>query len=369
VRLPSFVVVAVLLVWAPGSQATEPPNLLEALGVQQALASQHPNDPEILNDLGNLLVLAETLDEAEDAYRRSLEINPDNTTTRYNLALVLMEQGHTKQATKELHQVLELDPYHAWSLYQLGSLSASAGRRSKAVDFYTRALALNPGLASPAVNPHIVENRYLTESQLRLYLARAEASQAPRLYQRPGHVAALLLPTSESDPTAAPIAEPNTDSEPLSEGQDATRPQESGGQSGRGTEGTQIRERRPTPSGVPEETSAAEQSEAESEESEPQTQQNDVSDSPRALSEGDLAPTTVGEGVGYEGSPGQPPSTGSTTRPGGTVSYPRTTTPRSGSPSSAAPGSDSFVPTVGSTGRLDLELLIEDSSPALASGP
>ena len=372
VRLSSFVAVAVLLFFTPSSQATSPPNLPEALRAQQAQALQHPNDPEILNDLGNLLILAGSLDEAEETYRRSLEISPDNTTTRYNLALVLMEQGLNKQATKELYQLLELDPYHAWSLYQLGTLSASAGRRSKAVDFYTRALTLRPELASPAINPHVIENRYLTESQLRLYLANAEAAQAPRLYQRPGHVAELLIPTAESDPATTPLEEPGTDPESLPENQQMSRPNEPGGQvdqRGTGTEGTQIPEMRPTPRWQPAEDSP-------SEEAPTQTEQSDATDSPRVLSEEDLVPTTVGQGVGYGGSSGRSSSTRPTTQPGGTVSYPRTTTPRSGSPSSAtapqpqsAPGSDSFVPTVGSTGRLDLELLIEDSSPALAAGP
>ena len=368
-RLSSLVTVVVLLVWTPGSQATAPPNLLEALTAQQVQASQHPNDPEILNDLGNLLVLAGTLDAAEEAYRGSLEINPDNTTTRYNLALVLIEQGRTKQATNELHQVLELDPYHAWSYYQLGTLSASAGRRSQAVDFYTRALALRPALASPAINPHIIENRYLTESQLRLYLAKSEATQAPRLYERPGNVAELLLPTSEPDPTTPPLEEQATDPESILEDLSESGPNEPAGQihyDSAGSEGTQLREMRPAPTWEPEEASPSEHEDVAAEDIDPQTGHGDVTDSPRVLSEEDLVPTTVGRGVGYAGSTDQPSSTRSRARPGGTVSYPRTTTPPQ---PQTTPGSDSFVPSVGSTGRLDLELLIENSTPALAPGP
>ena len=135
------------------SPATSPPHLYEALEAQRAQASQNPNDPEILNDLGNLLVLAGSIAEAEEVYLQSLEISPDNTATRYNLALVLMEQGHRSQATKELNRVLAIQPQHAWSLYQLGTLSALAGRRNKAVGYYTKALALDPDLASPVVNP------------------------------------------------------------------------------------------------------------------------------------------------------------------------------------------------------------------------
>ena len=75
-RLPSLVIVAIMVFWASGLPATSPPNLYEALRAQQAEASLHPSDPEILNDLGNLLVLAGSLDQAEEAYRRSLELDP-----------------------------------------------------------------------------------------------------------------------------------------------------------------------------------------------------------------------------------------------------------------------------------------------------
>ena len=218
-RLSSLVTVAIMVCWGAGVPAASPPNLHEALRAQQAEANLHPNDPEIMNDLGNLLVLAGSLDQAEEAYRRSLEIDPDNVTTRYNLALVLMEQGRDKLATKELQHVLDLDPAHAWACYQLGTISASLGRRSKAVAYYTRALTLNPELASPAVNPHILENHYVTESQLRRYLANLEAAQAPRLYQRPEQVTELLIPPVETEvrpaatPAPAPTADPDADPE------------------------------------------------------------------------------------------------------------------------------------------------------------
>jgi len=386
VRLSSLFTIAALFFWAPSSHATSPPNLDEALRAQQAQAHQYPHDPEILNDLGNLLVLAGSLSEAEDTYIRSLEISPDNTTTRYNLGLVLMEQGHAKKATKEFHQVLELEPYHAWSLYQLGTLSASAGRRSKAVEYYTRALSLNPELASPAVNPHIIENRYLTEAQLRLYLAKAEAAQAPRLYQNPGQVAELLIPTSESETTTTPFVELITDPEALPEDQRVIQPVEPRGpvdQSGVGNDGTQNLQRYPAARWEPAESPSLDEGEMESEDLRPQTEWDDSSGADRVLTEQDLVPTTVGQGVGSIDSTRSSSSTPPPARSGGTVSYPRATTPRSGSASGTAPPqpqtvtprpqptprSQSFVPTIGSTGRLDLELLVEDGLPAVASGP
>ena len=370
VRLSSLVTVGVMLLLGWSSQAASPPNLYDALVAQQEQADLHPNDPKILNDLGNLLVLAGSLDEAEEAYHRSLDLSPDNTTTRYNLALVLMEQGQTKPASKELQHVLELDPNHAWSLYQLGTISASSGRRDKAVDYYTRALALNPDLASPAVNPHIIENRYLTESQLRLYLAQAEAAQAPRLYQQPNQVARLLIPTE------ATSSEGDAGTAPENEGQTHAWSEEQGGQAPPAVgepEAAQPLALQQTPSWEPVEETGDDRDQA---------MQEAPSESPRVITEEDLVPTTVGQGVGYVDSNRQPSSQPSTPRSGGTVTYPRTT-PRSGTPQGQprtqpqtvspspqpTPRSQSFVPTIGSTGRLDLELLFEDIRPAVAPGP
>lgn len=364
VRLSSLVIVAAVLLCAPGLQATSPPNLHEALRLQQAQADLHPNDPEILNDLGNLLVLAGSVDEAEEAYRRSLEIDPDNTTTRYNLALALMEQGRNKQATQELHSLLEVDPYHAWALYQLGTISATTGRRTKAVDYYTRALNLNPELASPAVNPHIIENRYLTESQLRLYLQNAEAAQAPRLYQRPGEVAKLLIPAADPAAQPGPDQAPAAEAESQPEVRTLTLEQGTVLREDPDTLGDDRPLHRETQPPVADEPDAG-----------PRVEQSEAGDSPRTLSEEDLAPSSVGAGGGYVSSPAQAPSRRPTTRPGGAVSYPGTATSRSGSPSTTTPpqpqttGSDPFVPAVGSTGRLDLELLFEDGSTTVAPGP
>jgi hypothetical protein len=252
----------------------------------------------------------------------------------------------------------------------MGTISASAGRRDKAVDYYTRALALNPDLASPAVNPHIIENRYLTESHLRLYLAQAEAAQAPRLYQRPNQVAQLLIPTDASSSTA------DTGTAQVKDGQTPTWSEEQGGQAAPAvgeSESTQTLELQQAPSWEPAEETGGDREQAV---------QDEPRESPRVITEEDLVPTTVGQGVGFVDSTRQPASQPSTPRSGGTVTYPRTA-PRSGTPqgqprtqpqtvspgAQPTPRSQTFVPAVGSTGRLDLELLFEDSTPAVAPGP
>ena len=174
--------------------AAPPENLQDALQAQRSLVAQNPKDADQLNDLGNLLALARDLDGAEEAYRRALQIEPTSTTILYNLALVLQEQGETKQARQTLQSILEINPDHAWGHYQLGTLYDAQNNRTKALEHYERAFTLDRSLVNPQINPHIVENPLVTEALLLLYLAQSPSTQAPRLYKEPGNVADLLLP-------------------------------------------------------------------------------------------------------------------------------------------------------------------------------
>lgn len=203
-RTATVSAISLTVLSALAATAMSPPNLREALAAQRAVVASHPGDPKVLNDLGNLLVLDGKLQEAEETYRRSLELAPENPTTRYNLALVLAELEQRRPAIQELEEVVRIDPGHAWAHYQLGTLHLAEGRRSKAVESYTEAFLLDPELTSLAVNPHMVENRLATEALLRAYNIRSKAAEAPRLYEQPGHVANLLAPPP---PEAAPETE------------------------------------------------------------------------------------------------------------------------------------------------------------------
>jgi len=197
------------LVAALAVRASSPPNLEPALAAQRALAVERPNDAAVLNDLGNLLRLAGRLDEAEQTYRRSIELAADQTVAHFNLAVLLQQKGEWSPALKELRTVLRLDPNHAWAHYQVGMIEDSQGNDSRAVEAYARAFTLDPQLAFPEVNPHIIENRLLTAALIRSYQrGHGSSIQAPNAYADPGRIAALLVP-----PLAAEGEAPRSDEE------------------------------------------------------------------------------------------------------------------------------------------------------------
>jgi len=173
--------------------AAAPPNLSHALEEQKRLAAQRPQDAAVFNDLGNLLLLARKPDEAEQAYRKAVELDPKRTSALFNLGLLHQQHNEPRQALELYRQVLELQPGHAWAHYQLGALYEGQGQATKAVNEYARAFSLDPQLAFPEVNPHIVDSKLVTPAMLKAYREGYGEPQAPAVYEDPRRIADLLV--------------------------------------------------------------------------------------------------------------------------------------------------------------------------------
>ena len=217
--LASLVAVGALLsIIAMTAAAAVPPNIQSALERQQRLATERPRDAAVLNDLGNLLVMAGEPSQAEAAYRRAVEVDPHRLSAQYNLGLLLLQQGgKTGEARQLFEKVIELEPRHAWAHYQLGALLERKGDRSRAVREYAQAFRLDPQLAFREVNPQIVENGMVTESLLLAYRRQSSASAAPPIYDERSRIRELLVQepgqpgkdaAAEAKPAAPPAAAP-----------------------------------------------------------------------------------------------------------------------------------------------------------------
>ena len=174
--------------------AAAPPNLTKALEAQRRLAEQHPQNPAVLNDLGNLLMLVPQPAEAEAAYRKAIELDPNKASALFNLGLLLQQRGEPREAYDLYQRAVKADPNHAWAYYQLGTIQEARGQNAKAVDSYAHAFALDPQLAFPEVNPHIVDNKLVTQAMLRAYRSDYTPPQAPKMYDDASRIASLLVP-------------------------------------------------------------------------------------------------------------------------------------------------------------------------------
>ena len=177
--------------------AAAPPKLPEAIEAQRARVSEAPLDGSVLNDLGNLLVLANDLGEAESTFRRATELDPDGAAPRFNLALVLQRQGKTKAALRELDRVVENHADHAWAHYQRGVNLDTLGRTDQAVEAYAAGFRLDPQLAFAEVNPHVIDNRLMTEALLEAHREDSSTVSAPYTFAQPQEIYRMLQPAEE----------------------------------------------------------------------------------------------------------------------------------------------------------------------------
>lgn len=206
ILLPALLVLAST---SPG-RAAEPPNLAEALATQQQLAADTPT-PQILTDLGNLLVMAGRVSEAESTYRRVMAMDPGHVGAPFNLGLVMQYRGDTELAFGLFEQVIALEPAHAWAHYQLGVIHEASGERRAAIDAYAKALAHDPQLYFADVNPQIVDNDLVTEALLQAAKLRQPSRLAPMSFSRPREITRLLLALPQ---TEAETAEGEAEDEP-----------------------------------------------------------------------------------------------------------------------------------------------------------
>lgn len=206
--------------------AAVPPNLARTLEEQRRLVAERPNDPAVYNDLGNLLLLVPQPAEAEDAYRKAVELDPNKVSALFNLGVLLQERGELRDAYKLHRRVVKLEPRHAWAHYQIGAIQERWGEDSDAIEAYARAFSLDPQLAFPEVNPHIVENRLVTQAMLKAYRSDYSQPVVPQVYDEPGRIANLLVPPPQipADETTQAAEQAPADARPQAPGAAGQQP-------------------------------------------------------------------------------------------------------------------------------------------------
>jgi tetratricopeptide (TPR) repeat protein len=106
---------------------------------------KHPKSADAWKTLGAALVRLDRLPEAKVAYEKALAENDKDPTTLYNYALCAERFGNFLFAIQEYERVVQLDANHWKSLENLGRLYRRAGRDEKALDYFEKALKIQPG--------------------------------------------------------------------------------------------------------------------------------------------------------------------------------------------------------------------------------
>jgi len=118
-----------------------------------------PKDVEAMAALGNANLALKRFDHAQSWYQRALDVDPNMTEVRMNLAIALRFMGKTDDAIAELDRVLAKDPKNAGALYNLGViLLEDKHDRQKAVAKWEALMKAHPDY------PHATELRQVVES-------------------------------------------------------------------------------------------------------------------------------------------------------------------------------------------------------------
>ena len=76
--------------------------------------------------------------EARDAYRRALELNPAHADAHVNLGRLLQEAGAPPAAVEQYRAALEADGGHATAAFNLGAALEDLGRKREAIAAYQK---------------------------------------------------------------------------------------------------------------------------------------------------------------------------------------------------------------------------------------
>ena len=92
------------------------------------------------------------IEQAVEAYRKVLELNPSAAGALVNLGTIFYRQRKLAEAEKYYEQAIAADPNYPLAQFNLGNLYDEQGRTRPALERYRRALELNPNYADAHYN-------------------------------------------------------------------------------------------------------------------------------------------------------------------------------------------------------------------------
>lgn len=125
------------------------PKLVEARAAQ----------PRLTENAADLFVAAVAMEEnpsrqqeALDAYRRVLELNPKHAAACINLGTIYYNQQNYREAERYYRRAIEIDQRYALAYFDLGNVLDETGRLTEAVEAYRTAITISPSYADAHYN-------------------------------------------------------------------------------------------------------------------------------------------------------------------------------------------------------------------------
>jgi Flp pilus assembly protein TadD len=107
----------------------------------------NPEDARAHNNLGAALVETGKPEEALREYRRSLELNDQSSQAHNNLGSILAQEGKLDEALEQFERAVELNPDNGRAQSNLGGALSEKGRTEEALEHLRKGVALEPKFA------------------------------------------------------------------------------------------------------------------------------------------------------------------------------------------------------------------------------
>jgi len=112
----------------------------DAIAEYEAAIQLVPREPRLHEELGTEYRIIGKMQEAEEAFRKELEIDPDNVVAQYKLGVLLTEKGNAAQGKQMIVTALKVRPGLRHADYNLGRAEMLLGNDQAALEDFERAV-------------------------------------------------------------------------------------------------------------------------------------------------------------------------------------------------------------------------------------
>jgi len=128
-----------------GLAAMKEKNYEEAVKQFNAAAEKDPAQPAIFANLGVALSNLKKYDDSVAAFRKAVELKSDDAALFANLSAALADAGKIEEAAKAVDELAKLNPSFAGlGYYNLGIVLINHGKSKEAVETFSKAIEIDP---------------------------------------------------------------------------------------------------------------------------------------------------------------------------------------------------------------------------------
>jgi len=124
-----------------GLERRSMPFLVRGYQLLTEVQTQFANDSQIFTSMGTALLFAKQTSEAELAYERALQLDPDSPRNETNVASAYLQAGDVANAIAHLERAVALDPLHLPADVPLIALYRQQGNLAKSAELSDRVSA------------------------------------------------------------------------------------------------------------------------------------------------------------------------------------------------------------------------------------